>query len=220
MVTNGMSAAKVDITVLIRLGHRPLISAMSPQLVSESSVICLLLRPFRRTRGTHPADHRDRKGDPRGVLLWRQSHADLAAQSIQRALVRLVDQVDWPAAHVLALHAEGGCLVPQAQYEFQGGCRLTFVRSAFFSGRTRLSSKADPDVRFGSKADVRAAKRHVRFAPESDRESGFSQTVMSTLPLKIDMCGALAHVCFRPKADIGTITSDRTATRRCAAKLP
>src|SRR6476620_589459 len=113
-----------------------------------------------------PADHRDRKGDPRGVLLWRQSHADLAAQSIQRALVRLVDQVDWPAAHVLALHAEGVCLVPQAQYEFQGGCGLTFVRSAFFSGRTRLSSRADPDVRFGS-TDICGATSHVRFTPDS-----------------------------------------------------
>src|SRR4029453_12258204 len=129
-----------------------------------------------------PADHRDRKGDPRGVLLWRQSHADLAAQSIQRALVRLGDQVDWPAALVLALHAEGVCLVPQAQYEFQGGCRLTFVRSAFFSGRTRLSSKADPDV----------PKCHVRFTPNSDRERNFR-----TAP-KADMCSATAHVCFGP----------------------
>jgi hypothetical protein len=30
------------------------------------------------------------------------------------------------------------------------------------------------DVRFGSKA----AKRHVRFAPNSDRESGFPQTLI------------------------------------------
>src|SRR4029434_343461 len=84
-----------------------------------------------------PADHRDRKGDPRGVLLWRQSHADLAAQSIQRALVRLVDQVDWPAAHVLALHAEGVRLVPQTQYEFQGGCGLRVCRGALLYGRRR-----------------------------------------------------------------------------------
>ncbi len=58
------------------------------------------------------------------------------------------------------------------------------------------------DVRFGSKADICAAKRHVRFAPNSDRESGFSQTVMSALPTKADVCGALTHVCFGPKADI------------------
>src|SRR5262245_37603237 len=29
-----------------------------------------------------------------------------------------------------------------------------------------------PDVRFGSKADICGAKRHVRFTPESDRKSG------------------------------------------------
>ena len=32
---------------------------------------------------------------------------------------------------------------------------------------------APPDVRFGSKADMCSAKRHVRFTPNSDRESGF-----------------------------------------------
>ena len=40
------------------------------------------------------------------------------------------------------------------------------------------------DVRYGSKADIRTAQRHVRFTPESD------------------ICSALAHVCFGPKADI------------------
>jgi hypothetical protein len=30
-----------------------------------------------------------------------------------------------------------------------------------------------PDVRFGSKADICAATSHVRFTPNSDRESGF-----------------------------------------------
>jgi CRISPR/Cas system CSM-associated protein Csm3 (group 7 of RAMP superfamily) len=42
---------------------------------------------------------------------------------------------------------------------------------------------------------------HVRFTPNSDRESGFSQRVMSALPPKADMCGALADVCFGPIAD-------------------
>jgi hypothetical protein len=42
------------------------------------------------------------------------------------------------------------------------------------------------NVRFGSKADMCAAKTHVRFTPNSDRESGFSQTVMSALPPKAD----------------------------------
>jgi hypothetical protein len=30
------------------------------------------------------------------------------------------------------------------------------------------------NVRFGSKADIRAAKSHVRFSPNSDRESDIS----------------------------------------------
>jgi hypothetical protein len=44
-------------------------------------------------------------------------------------------------------------------------------------------------VRFGSQADMCGAKRYVRFAPESDCESG--------LPQK-------GHVCFGPKADMAT----------------
>jgi hypothetical protein len=38
------------------------------------------------------------------------------------------------------------------------------------------------NVRFGSKADICSAKRHVRFTPNSDRESGFQHKVMSALP--------------------------------------
>jgi hypothetical protein len=45
-----------------------------------------------------------------------------------------------------------------------------------------------------------AAKSDVRFAPVSDRESGFPQKVMSALPPKADMCVALAYVRFGPKA--------------------
>jgi hypothetical protein len=76
------------------------------------------------------------------------------------------------------------------------------------------------DVRFGSLADICSAKGHVRFAPNSDRESGFSLKVMSALPLKADMCGALAHVCFGPKADIGIITVVQGVTRARAAISP
>jgi hypothetical protein len=47
-----------------------------------------------------------------------------------------------------------------------------------------------------------SAKRHVRFTPNSDRESGFPQTVMSALPPKADMCGAARDVRIGPKADI------------------
>jgi hypothetical protein len=57
-------------------------------------------------------------------------------------------------------------------------------------------------VRFGSKADICAAIRHVRFTPDNDRESGFPHKVMSALPPKADVCSALAHVCFGPIADI------------------
>jgi hypothetical protein len=45
-------------------------------------------------------------------------------------------------------------------------------------------------VRSGSQADMCAAKRQVRFAPNSDRKSGHRQTVMSALPLEADMCSA------------------------------
>ena len=66
-------------------------------------------------------------------------------------------------------------------------------------------------VRFGSKADIWSAKRHVRFTPNNDRESGLSQTVMSALPPKADMCGARAYVCFGPIADIAVITVCQSA---------
>jgi hypothetical protein len=42
----------------------------------------------------------------------------------------------------------------------------------------------------------------VRFAPNSDRESGLPQWVMSALPPKADMCGATRDVRFGPIADI------------------
>ena len=42
-----------------------------------------------------------------------------------------------------------------------------------------LTTAIKADVRFGSLADVCSAKGHVRFAPNSDRESGFPQKVMS-----------------------------------------
>src|SRR5262249_51669121 len=50
--------------------------------------------------------------------------------------------------------------------------------------------------------DMCSAKRHVRFTPNSDRDSRHPQTVMSALPPKADMGSANAHVCFGPKADI------------------
>jgi len=65
-----------------------------------------------------------------------------------------------------------------------------------------------------------AAKSDVRFAPDSDRESGLPQPVMSALPAKADMCSALGHVCFGPKADIGTsITFRLTFASRLRNRL-
>ena len=52
------------------------------------------------------------------------------------------------------------------------------------------------DVRFGSKADIRAAKCHVRFTP------------------KADICSATAHVCYGPKADICSLDDDVHALQK------
>jgi hypothetical protein len=49
-----------------------------------------------------------------------------------------------------------------------------------------------------------AATSDVRFTPNSDRESGLA-TDMSALPLKADMCSALANVGYGPKADMATL---------------
>jgi hypothetical protein len=46
------------------------------------------------------------------------------------------------------------------------------------------------------------AKRHVRFTPNSDRESRYPQKVMSALPPKADMCSANTDVGYEPKADM------------------
>ena len=73
------------------------------------------------------------------------------------------------------------------------------------------------DVRFGSKADICAAKSDVRFIPNSDRKSGFPQKVMSALPPKADTCSALAYVCLGPKADIDSVHSI-TSSARIAGK--
>jgi hypothetical protein len=50
--------------------------------------------------------------------------------------------------------------------------------------------------------------KHVRFTLDNDRESRFPQKAMSALPPKADMCSALAHVCFGPKADMWSYVSN------------
>src|SRR5262245_38083166 len=49
---------------------------------------------------------------------------------------------------------------------------------------------------------MRCKKKQVRFSSDSDRESGFPQTVMSALPPKADMCAATRDVRYGPVADI------------------
>jgi hypothetical protein len=51
-----------------------------------------------------------------------------------------------------------------------------------------------------------AAKRNVRFTPNSDRESEIPQKAMSALAPKADMCGAVADVRYGPIADIRAAT--------------
>jgi hypothetical protein len=68
------------------------------------------------------------------------------------------------------------------------------TRKLFYTATVRAATLAR-NVRFGSAADMCAAKSHVRFTPNSDRESGPSQKAMSALHPKADMCSALADVC-------------------------
>jgi len=70
------------------------------------------------------------------------------------------------------------------------------------------------NVRFGSKADMCGAKRHVRFTPNSDRESGLPQKVVSALTPEADMCAALVHVSFGPIADIRFTAAGRSSYGR------
>src|SRR5262249_29910202 len=81
-------------------------------------------------------------------------------------------------------------------------CRLRGLRYVMVaisaSARKEAPPITKPHVRFGSKADICSATRHVRFTPNSDRKSGLPQTVMSALPPKADMCGATSDVRFGP----------------------
>src|SRR5262249_5819022 len=76
------------------------------------------------------------------------------------------------------------------------------VRAIFFGSiRKFYSGNNFGNVRFESEADICGAKGLVRFTPDSDRESGLPQTIMSALPPIADMCGATRDVRFGPKAD-------------------
>src|SRR5512139_4067915 len=69
------------------------------------------------------------------------------------------------------------------------------IASSTVQDEVAAQTSALEDVRFGSLADICAAIRQcIRFAPNSDRESGFPQTVMSALPPKADRCSAKRNV--------------------------
>src|SRR5262249_61356234 len=65
-------------------------------------------------------------------------------------------------------------------------------------------------------AAQRPSKRHVRFTPNSDRESEIPQKAMSALASKADMCSAQADVRFGPIADILARNSERFIFRQPA----
>src|SRR5690242_11313513 len=66
------------------------------------------------------------------------------------------------------------CWAPHSRWWTLGGMiikhHLLQSRSSNSAASNALSDVSD--VRFGSKADICAAKRRVRFTPNSDRESG------------------------------------------------
>jgi hypothetical protein len=66
----------------------------------------------------------------------------------------------------------------------------TILRGSGAGGETaRVMGRRDY-VCFGSEADICAAKGHVCFTPNNDRESGFPQKVTSALHPKADACSA------------------------------
>jgi hypothetical protein len=75
--------------------------------------------------------------------------------------------------------------------------RTEFIDTLIIGG-----GQAGPDVRFGSKADMCSAREHVRFTPNSDRQSEFPHNAMSALPPKADMCAATRDVRYGPNATV------------------
>jgi hypothetical protein len=80
--------------------------------------------------------------------------------------------------------------------------RITGAKSRLDDGIGCSCVLEEGHVRFGSKADMCVAKRHVRSTPDSDRESEIPRKGMSALHPKADMCSATAHVCYGPIADM------------------
>src|SRR5262245_2129715 len=122
---------------------------------------------------------------------------------------------EWPpvAAHV----PQEGC----RRRRYRAGLRI-HVAACAFSTVDDLNLASEHTVRHSKigypcplwvKSGHMRCKSYVRFTPNSDRESGHRQTVMSALPPRADMCGATRDVRFGPRADIGS-TSDELSRAR------
>ena len=75
------------------------------------------------------------------------------------------------------------------------------------------------NARARSERDINLNSRHVRFWSKG---AFAPQKVMSALPPKADMCGALAHVCFGPKAGYAAsfvLTRKRQSSPEAAPQL-
>jgi hypothetical protein len=79
------------------------------------------------------------------------------------------------------------------------------VRMATLVGLKTRFAAAMGYVAGGSQADICGAKRHVRFTPNGDRESGHAPMVRSALPPIADMCTARGNVCYGPIADMPNV---------------
>ena len=121
-------------------------------------------------------------------------------------------------------HACVSSALPQIPDITSARCRIRDrERQEQFAPRPALRQSGNRQrkrhVRFGSLADICSAKGHVRFAPNSDRESGFPHKVMSALPPKADMCGAASDVRYWPKADIAPYSITTSAVASSAGDI-
>src|SRR5262245_3987340 len=107
---------------------------------------------------------------------------------------------------ITSRHGAGVAVRPFTIFVHTGSPRASTDRASADS-RSFMIWKVQPMSALDQKADICSATAHVRFTPNSDRESGYAPIVMSALPLKADMRGARARVCFGPKADIAPIRS-------------
>src|SRR5262249_15814309 len=63
---------------------------------------------------------------------------------------------------------------------------IVLAQTSTLKGGGYAFRRRSANVRFGSKADSCSAATHVRFTPNSDRESGHPQEFMSALPPCVD----------------------------------